>query len=84
MTRTMRRTGREGAVFVRASRRGSSIVENAGSEQRIDWVMRQYVETIVQYLARGGDRANARTNMTERGVPVHVQDRVFQGHAAMQ
>ncbi|WP_244551636.1 hypothetical protein [Aromatoleum tolulyticum] len=61
-----------------------TIVENPGLEQRIDWVMRQYVETIIQYLARGGDRANAQMNMTERGVPVHVQERVFQGHAALQ
>lgn len=59
-------------------------MEYRGQEQRIDWVMRQYVETIIQYLARGGDRANARANMTERGVPVHVQERVFEGHAALQ
>ncbi|MCC4116443.1 hypothetical protein LLG90_13865 [Aromatoleum toluclasticum] len=59
-------------------------MEHQGTEQRIDWVMRQYVETIIQYLARGGDRGSARTNMTERGVPVPVQDRVFEGHAALQ
>ncbi|NMG73195.1 hypothetical protein [Aromatoleum diolicum] len=48
-----------------------------GNEMRVDWVMRQYVETIIQYLAKGGDHANARMNMTERGVPVHVQRRVM-------
>ncbi|AKU10739.1 hypothetical protein GPA27_16640 [Aromatoleum toluolicum] len=61
-----------------------AIVEYHGTEMRVDWVMRQYVETIIQYLARGGSLANARMNMTERGVPVHVQDRVFEGHAALQ
>ncbi|NMG31204.1 hypothetical protein [Aromatoleum evansii] len=59
------------------------MVDYQGPEQRVDWVMRQYVETIVQYLARGGGQANARRNMTERGVPVHVQERVLEGYAAI-
>ncbi|QTQ37604.1 Uncharacterized protein ToN1_34870 [Aromatoleum petrolei] len=61
-----------------------AIVTYQGTEMRVDWVMRQYVETIIQYLARGGDRASARTNMTERGVPLQVQERVFEGHAVLQ
>ena len=54
-----------------------------GIEMRVDWVMRQYVETIIQYLAQGGDHANARMNMTERGVPVHVQRRVMEINASI-
>lgn len=54
-------------------------MEYRGVEMRVDWVMRQYVETIVQFLLRGGDQHNARANMTARGVPVHVQDRVLKG-----
>lgn len=61
-----------------------AIVTYQGTELRVDWVMRQYVETIIQYLSRGGSVAGARRNMTERGVPVHVQDRVFEGQAALQ
>lgn len=61
-----------------------AIVTYQGTELRVDWVMRQYVETIIQYLARGGSVASARKNMTERGVPVHVQHRVFEGQAALQ
>ncbi len=52
-----------------------------GAERRVDWAMRQYVETIVQYLAMGGDHANARMNMTERGVPTSVQLRVLERFA---
>jgi hypothetical protein len=54
-----------------------------GAELRVDWAMRQYVGTIIYYLAHGGDQANARMNMTERGVPVHVQRRVLEGKAAV-
>jgi len=52
-----------------------------GLEMRVDWLMRQYVGEIIEYLARGGDHANAKMNMTERGVPVSVQERVLQGKA---
>lgn len=55
-----------------------------GLEMRVDWVMRQYVGTIIQYLAQGGDHANAQMNMTERGVPVHVQRRVLEGSASIE
>lgn len=44
--------------------------------------MRQYVGKIIDYLARGGDHANAKMNMTERGIPLHVQQRVLEGTAA--
>lgn len=53
----------------------------AGVEMRVDWLMRQYVGEIIEYLARGGDHANAKMNMTERGVPAQVQDRVLRGKA---
>lgn len=56
-------------------------MEYRGVELRVDWVMRQYVETIVQYLARGGDQTSARANMNARGVPIHVQNRVLEGQA---
>jgi hypothetical protein len=52
-----------------------------GFELRVDWPMRQYVGKIIEYLARGGDHANAKMNMTERGIPVHVQHRVLEGNA---
>lgn len=53
-----------------------------GQEMRVDWAMRQYVGKIIEFLARGGDHANAKMNMTERGVPLHVQERVLKGAAA--
>jgi len=53
-----------------------------GQEMRVDWAMRQYVGKIIDFLARGGDHANAKMNMTERGVPLHVQQRVLEGTAA--
>jgi len=49
---------------------------------RVDWAMRQFVGAIMDYLARGGDHANAQMNMTERGVPLHVQRRVLEGTAS--
>ncbi|HRP97582.1 MAG TPA: hypothetical protein PL143_15175 [Rhodocyclaceae bacterium] len=54
----------------------------AEGERRIDLAMRQYVAEILRYLAQGGDHANARMNMTERGVPAEVQQRVIDGDAA--
>lgn len=54
---------------------------HAGLDMRVDWLMRQYVGEIIEYLARGGDHANAKMNMIERGVPALVQDRVLQGKA---
>ncbi|WP_246264300.1 hypothetical protein [Aromatoleum toluvorans] len=59
------------------------MMDYRGPEQRTDWVMRQYVETIIQYLVLGGDSANAQMNMTEHGVPVHVQGRVLDAYAAV-
>ncbi|HRQ57589.1 MAG TPA: hypothetical protein PLN31_09225 [Azoarcus taiwanensis] len=50
-------------------------------DQRIDLVMRQFVGQIIEYLMLGGDHANARLNMTERGVPHEVQRRVLEGNA---
>lgn len=52
------------------------------ADMRVDWLMRQYVGKIIEYLARGGDHANAKMNMTERGVPTHVQERVLEGSAS--
>jgi hypothetical protein len=53
------------------------------SDMRVDWAMRQYVGKIIEYLVKGGDRANARMNMVERGVPEQVQHRVLEGQAAL-
>lgn len=50
-------------------------------DQRVDLTMRQFVGTIIEYLGRGGDHANALMNMTERGVPNDVQRRVVEGNA---
>lgn len=50
-------------------------------EQRVDWAMRHYVDKITEYLAQGGEPANARMNMTERGVPFHVQQRMLERFA---
>lgn len=55
----------------------------SGIEMRVDWVMRQYVGTIIEYLAEGGDHANAQMNMTEHGVPQSVQHRVLEGRATI-
>lgn len=55
----------------------------SGLEMRVDWAMRQFVGTVIEYLARGGDHANAQMNMTERGVPLHVQRRVLEGTASV-
>ncbi|NMG14388.1 hypothetical protein [Aromatoleum bremense] len=54
----------------------------SGLEMRVDWAMRQFIGAIMDYLARGGDHANAQMNMTERGVPLHVQRRVLEGTAS--
>jgi hypothetical protein len=54
----------------------------AREDRRIDLAMRQYVGEILRYLASGGDHANARMNMNERGVPPEVQRRVIDGDAA--
>ena len=54
-----------------------------GADMRVDWAMRQYVDQIVEYLSKGGDQANARMNMTERGVPLSVQHRVLEGRVAV-
>lgn len=54
----------------------------SGPEQRIDLEMREFVGKIIAYLEGGGDHANARMNMTERGVPAEVQHRVLNGQAA--
>lgn len=54
-----------------------------GVDMRVDWAMRQYVDQIIDYLSKGGDQANARMNMTERGVPVPVQHRVLEGRAVV-
>lgn len=53
------------------------------TEMRVDLVLRQFVGEIIRYLASGGDHANARMNMIERGVPSHVQQRVLEGRAAL-
>lgn len=53
-----------------------------GSEQRIDLLMREFVGKVIAYLEDGGDHANAKMNMTERGVPAEVQRRVLNGQAA--
>ncbi|HRP76600.1 MAG TPA: hypothetical protein PK725_09725 [Rhodocyclaceae bacterium] len=55
----------------------------SGRDLRIDLAMRQYVRRIIEYLAQGGDIANARMNMIENGVPAHVQARVLEGKAAL-
>lgn len=55
----------------------------SGRDLRIDLAMRQYVRRIIEYLAQGGDIANARMNMIENGVPSHVQARVLEGKAAL-
>lgn len=54
-----------------------------GVELRNDWALRQYVGSIIAYLMRGGDRANARMNMNERGVPPDVQKRILEGRASL-
>lgn len=54
-----------------------------GIDMRVDWAMRQYVDQVVGYLSKGGDQANARMNMTERGVPLPVQHRVLEGKVAV-
>lgn len=51
----------------------------AVDERRIDLAMRHFITEILRYLAHGGDQANARMNMTERGVPWEVQRRVIMG-----
>lgn len=53
----------------------------AGPEKRLDLVTREFVGKIIAYLEDGGDRANARMNMIERGVPSEVQRRVLEGEA---
>ncbi len=53
-------------------------------EQRLDWSMRRFVSDVIQYLQHGGDHANARMNMTERGVPFAVQSRVIDGLAVRE
>ncbi len=55
----------------------------SGRDLRIDLAMREYVRRIIEYLAQGGDHANARMNMIENGVPEHVQARVLQGKATL-
>ena len=54
------------------------------NEQRLDWSMRRFVSDVIQYLRHGGDHANARMNMTERGVPFAVQSRVLEGTAVCE
>ena len=51
------------------------------NDLRIDLAMRQFIGDILRYLADGGDHANARMNMIERGVPLDVQQRVLDGKA---
>ena len=43
--------------------------------------MRAFIGKIIDYLRAGGDHANAMMNMSERGVPLHVQRRVVDGNA---
>jgi len=50
-------------------------------DQRVDLTMRQFVGSIIEYLVRGGDHANALMNMAERDVPKDVQRRVIEGNA---
>lgn len=47
------------------------------ANRRLDWYMRQFVDEVKDYLARGGEHANALHNLYERGVPVHVARRVI-------
>lgn len=50
-------------------------------EQRIDWVMRQFVDNIINDLKNNNIDSNAaRRRMTERGVPLHVQNKVLHPH----
>ena len=50
-------------------------------DQRVDLAMRAFIGKIIDYLRAGGDHANAMMNMSERGVPLHVQRRVVDGNA---
>lgn len=57
------------------------MTQQHSQDSRVDLLMRQFVAEIIRYISGGGDHANARMNMNERGVPHEVQRRVMDGRA---
>ncbi len=53
----------------------------AGPDLRVDLALREFIGKVIRYLQQGGDHANAKMNMIERGVPPDVQRRVLSGNA---
>lgn len=53
------------------------LIRDSTVERRTDWLMRQFVQGIETRLRVGDlDEFAARRLMTDRMVPIHVQDRI--------
>jgi hypothetical protein len=60
----------------------SGLDDRHTADDRKDWLMAQFIDGILDYLAAAGSHEVASGRMHERGVTAEVQRRVLAGHGA--